>query len=191
MYKMIIQDEKSDEMKSWDENNGEKIGTLHFVFSFSHFNYSLGAPPLFGIIYRFRNFFQNFIKIKRLQIITTILKHLVKTRCLSSTLIANQAFSILSFHNFSYKRLKVHPHNSTESTFKFVRTSKKRGKLSRHSQLSNSNVCNLGKGASFTFGNLTRLEDYIQNFRRAGKPLESVKEFGRYFKLSKSNKSSC
>jgi hypothetical protein len=32
MYKMIIQDEKRDEMKSWDENNGEKIGTLHFVF---------------------------------------------------------------------------------------------------------------------------------------------------------------
>jgi hypothetical protein len=83
---MIIQDEKRDEIKSWDEKNGEKIGTLHFFFSFSHFNYSLGAPPLFGIIHRFCNFFQNFIKIKRLQIITTILKHLVRTRCLSSTL---------------------------------------------------------------------------------------------------------
>jgi hypothetical protein len=55
---MIIQDEKRDEMKSWDENNGEKIGTLHFVFSFYHFNYSLGAPPLFGIIYRFLIFFK-------------------------------------------------------------------------------------------------------------------------------------
>jgi hypothetical protein len=70
-------------MKSWDENDGEKIGPLNL---FSHLNCSLGAPPLFGIIYRFCNFLQNFIKMKRLQIITTTLKHLLRTGCLSSTL---------------------------------------------------------------------------------------------------------